>query len=455
MGDLFENLLVDVTRRANRYLESLKTRAVGPTADALEGVDRLAGAFPEGGEDPLSILRRLDELGSPATVGSAGGRYFGFVIGSALPAALAANWLAGAWNQNAAAETMSPVAARLERVACEWIREALGLPPSARGAFVTGDTMANFSALAAARHAVLETAGWDVEAQGLFGAPPVTVVVGQEVHVSVLKALALLGLGRERVVRVPTDDQGRMRADSLPAFAGPTIVCAQAGNVNTGAFDPAREICQRAHQEGAWVHVDAAFGLWARASPSRKALAAGVEEADSWALDAHKWLNVPYDSGVVFVRDGRHLRAAMAGAAASYLPQSSMGEPMEYVPEMSRRARGVEAWAALRSLGRSGLADLVERCCRHATRMATLLRAGGYRILNEVVLNQVLVSFGSDQETRRVIDAVQRDGTCWCGGTVWHGTTAMRISVSSWATTDDDISRSAAAILRIASAPRS
>jgi glutamate/tyrosine decarboxylase-like PLP-dependent enzyme len=448
---MHDDLLTDAAVRANRYLATLNSRAVAPTEAAIEGIDRLCGPLPEHGEDPASVLQRLDEFGSPATVGSAGGRYFGFVIGGSLPAALAANWLSGAWDQNAAVQTMSPVAARLETAALEWIGDVLGIPPTARGAFVTGDTMANFSALAAARHALLETAGWDVEARGLFGAPPVTVVVGEEVHVSVLKALALVGFGRDRVVRVPADGQGRMRADRLPEFHGPTLVCAQAGNVNTGAFDPAREICERAHRGGAWVHFDAAFGLWAHASPARRALTTGIDGADSWATDAHKWLNVPYDSGVVFVGEGRHLRAAMSGAASAYLPQSEQGEPMEYVPEMSRRARGVDAWAALRSLGRSGLADLVERCCRHASRMATLLRAGGCRILNDVVLNQVLVSFGSDDETRRVIDAVQRDGTCWCGGTVWHGTAAMRISVSSWATTDDDIDRSAAAILRIAS----
>jgi glutamate/tyrosine decarboxylase-like PLP-dependent enzyme len=446
-----ENLLTDTAVRAHRYRESLRTRSVVPSADAIRGLERLGGPLPEKGEDPGSVLRALDELGSPATVASAGGRFFGFVIGSSLPAAVAANWLATTWDQNAGARVMSPVAARLETVSLEWIRDTLGLPATARGAFVSGDTMANLSGLAAARHAVLATAGWDVESRGLFGAPPVTMVVGEEVHVSVLKTLALLGFGRDRVVRVPTDDQGRMRADRLPEIHGPTVVCAQAGNVNTGAFDPAREICEWAHRSGAWVHVDAAFGLWAHASPDRRGLTAGLEMADSWATDAHKWLNVPYDSGIVFVREARHLRAAMAGTASAYLPQSEEGEPMEYVPEMSRRARGVDAWAALRSLGRSGLADLVERCCRHATRMATLLADGGCRILNDVVLNQVLVSFGSDEETRRVIEGVQKDGTCWCGGTVWHGTAAMRVSVSSWATTEDDIDRSAAAILRVAS----
>ncbi|MCI4326727.1 MAG: aminotransferase class V-fold PLP-dependent enzyme [Thermoplasmata archaeon] len=446
-----ESLLTDAAVRAHRYRQSLPSRGVVPAGDAVEAVERLCGSLPEEGEDPSSILQRLDEFGSPATVSTAGGRYFGFVIGSSLPAALAANWLAGAWDQNAAVQSMSPVAARLETTALAWIGDLLGIPPTARGAFVTGATMANFSGLAAARHALLEAAGWYVEARGLFGAPPVTVIVGDEVHVSVLKALSLLGFGRDRVVRVPADDQGRMRTDRLPEIHGPTVVCAQAGNVNTGAFDPARELCEWAHRGGAWVHFDAAFGLWAHASPGRRALTAGIDGVDSWAVDAHKWLNVPYDSGVVFVRDGRHLRAAMSGAAAAYLPQSTLGEAMEYTPEMSRRARGVDAWAALRSLGRAGIADLVERCCRHATRMASLLRTGGCRILNEVVLNQVLVSFGSDERTRRVIDAVQRDGTCWCGGTVWHGTAAMRISLSSWATTDDDVDRSAAAIVRVAS----
>jgi glutamate/tyrosine decarboxylase-like PLP-dependent enzyme len=278
----------------------------------------------------------------------------------------------------------------------------------------------------------------------------VTVVVGDEVHISVLRALSLLGLGRDRVLRVPTDDQGRMRAEKLPELTEPAIVCIQAGNVNTGAFDPAHEICKRAHAAGAWVHVDGAFGLWAHAAPDRRPLTEGTAEADSWAADGHKWLNVPYDSGMVYVREGRHLRAAMAATVAAYLPSGSE-EPMEYTPEMSRRARGVDAWAALRSLGRSGVADLVERSCRHAARLAALLRAGGLRILNAVTLNQVLVSFGGADETRRVIAEVQRDGTCWCGGTVWHGTAAMRVSVSSWATTEEDIERAASAMLRVAS----
>lgn len=441
------SLLSEVARRADLYLEGLRERAVTPTPETVRGLDRLAGPIPDSGESADRVIAALDEFGSPATVASAGARYFGFVIGSGLPVAVAANWLAASWNQNAAMEVMSPVGARLEQVALDWTRDLLSLPAGVRGAFVTGDTLANFAALAAARHAVLENVGYDVSRSGMSGAPPITLVVGEEVHVSVLRALSLLGFGREKVVRVPVDEQGRMRSDRLPDITGPTIVCTQAGNVNTGAFDPVREISQRVHTAGAWVHVDGAFGLWARAAPRRRELADGVEEADSWALDCHKWLNVPYDSGIVFVRNGAALRSAMATGAAPYLPTGG-GEMMEFTPEMSRRARGIDAWAALRYLGRSGVADLVERCCQHARSFADQLRDAGFRILNDVVLNQVLVSFGTDEVTRRVISELQREGTCWCGGTVWHGTTAMRISVSSWATSESDVDRSVQAIIR-------
>jgi glutamate/tyrosine decarboxylase-like PLP-dependent enzyme len=434
---------------AARYLAGLATRPVAPSPAALERLATLDRPFPESPVDPAAVLEELDRVGSPATVASAGGRYFGFVIGGSLPVTLAANWLAGAWDQDAGLSVMAPGAARLEAVALRWLLDALDLPRTCVGGFVTGATMANFTGLAAARHALLERAGWDVEAKGLFGAPPVTVVVGDEVHVSVLKALALLGLGRERVVRVPTDDQGRMRADRLPVLDDRTILCLQAGNVNSGAFDPAGVLCRAAKAVGSWVHVDGAFGLWARAAPTRAHLAAGAADADSWALDAHKWLNVPYDSGVALCRDGAALRAAMA-ASAAYLVPGGGREPDDYTPELSRRARGVEIWAALASVGRAGLADLVERCCGHATRFAAGLRAAGHQVLNEVALNQVLVRFGSDETTRRVIAAVQQEGTCWCGGTVWHGQAAMRISVSSWQTTQQDVERSVEAIGRMA-----
>jgi glutamate/tyrosine decarboxylase-like PLP-dependent enzyme len=446
-------LLEEATWRAYSYLAGREERPVFPKPEALAGLSAFDEPLPENSQDPMQTLALLDEAGSPATVVSTGGRYFGFVLGGALPATLAANWLAGAWDQNAGLKVASPVTAKLEQVAQGWLLNVLGLPAKAGVGFVTGATMANFSGLAAARHAVLKQEGWDVEAQGLFGAPPITVIVGEEVHVSLLKALAMLGLGRERVVRVPVDEQGRMRPYSMPRILGPTIVCIQAGNVNTGAFDPAAEIIRIAHRSGAWVHVDGAFGLWAAAAPKRAHLVAGVEAADSWATDAHKWLNVPYDSGLVFCRKASDLRAAMANSAAAYLVDNSAPrEPMEYTPEMSRRARGVEIWAALRSLGRAGLADLIERCCRHATRFAEGLQSSGYEVLNDVQLNQVLVSFGDPEKTRQVIQAVQQDGTCWCGGTVWQGQTAMRISVSSWVTTDEDVERSLEAILRMAAA---
>jgi glutamate/tyrosine decarboxylase-like PLP-dependent enzyme len=445
-----EELLRETTDRSVRYLRELRDRRVAPTPSQVQGLDALDGPLPVSATDPRDVVRMLDELGSPGTVATAGGRYFGFVIGGAAPAALAANWLAGAWNQNAAMFVLSPVAARLEEIALRWARELLELPAGCEGAFVSGDTMANFSGLAAGRHAVLANVGWDVEEKGLAGAPAVTVVVSEETHVSVLKAISMLGLGRGRVVRVPTDAQGRMRADELPPLTGPTIVCLQAGSVNTGSFDPIEAVHAAAKEAGAWVHVDGAFGLWATTAPSRRHLTTGFHLADSWATDGHKWLNVPYDSGLVFVREPSHLRAAMSLPSAAYLVPSEHREPSQFTPELSRRGRGIEVWAVIRSLGRDGISAVVERSCQHATRMADELRKAGYEILNDVILNQVLVSFGDDAATARVIEGVQTDGTCWCGGTRWRGRSAMRISVSSWATTSEDIDRSLAAILRVA-----
>jgi glutamate/tyrosine decarboxylase-like PLP-dependent enzyme len=409
----------------------------------------LDGPMPEAPSESSAVLELLDEIGSPATVGMAGGRYFGFVIGSSLPASLAANWLAGAWDQNTCLTVMSPVGARLESIALRWLLEIFGLPSDCAGSFVTGCTMANFTSLAAARNSIYTNAGWNVEADGLIGAPDVQVIIGEEAHVTLIKALGLLGLGRERVVKIPVDNQGRIRADRMPKMDRPGIVCVQAGNVNSGAFDPISEICDIAHESGSWVHVDGAFGLWAAASPAKSHLASGIEKADSWATDAHKWLNVPYDCGLAFVRDPKALFGAMS-LEASYLPVEGVREPMHFTPEASRRARGVEVWAALRSLGRTGLADLVERTCRYASKFAEELASAGYEILNDVELNQVLVSFGSPEKTRSVIEGIQKDGTCWCGGTVWQGRTAMRISVSSWATTEEDVELSLEAILRVA-----
>jgi glutamate/tyrosine decarboxylase-like PLP-dependent enzyme len=444
-----KKLLVETADRADRYIAELANRRVAPLPADIARLEILGGPLPQLPSDPSEVLALLDDVGSPATVATAGGRYFGFVTGGSLPAALAANWLAGAWDQNVAMRVMSPVAAKLEEIVLEWMVDLLGLPSGSGAGFVTGTTMANFSALAAARTALLKRAGWDVEEDGLFGAPPIHVVVSDEVHVSVLKALSLLGLGCSRLTRVPADDQGRMRLDALPPLDDHTLVCLQAGNVNTGAFDPAGEISARAHEAGSWVHVDGAFGLWAAVSPLYAPLLAGASSADSWAVDCHKWLNVPYDSGVAVVRTPEHLRTAMTQSAA-YLPTSEEREPSHYAPESSRRARGVELWAAMRSLGRSGLREMIERNCRQAKVFAERLHKAGFAILNNVVLTQVLVSFGSAEETRRVITDIQNEGTCWCGVTQWHGHTAMRISVSSWATTDEDVERSLAAMIRIA-----
>jgi glutamate/tyrosine decarboxylase-like PLP-dependent enzyme len=441
------DLLQDTAERAARYLAALDDRGVAPSAEAIEALTALDTALSDTPTDPAEVLDLLDTYGSPATTATTGGRYYGFVTGGVLPAALAASWMSNTWDQNGFGYTNSPVAVVLEEISLRWLIDLLGLPSSCGGAFVTGATMANFTALAAARHAVLERAGWDVEADGLFGAPNITVIIGEEAHPTLTKSLGLLGLGRNRVVKVPVDDQGRMRADALPAISGPTIICSQAGNVNTGAIDPIGELCDRSHNSNAWVHVDGAFGLWAQAAPARKHLTAGIEHADSWATDAHKWLNVTYDCGLAFVKDPLSLRAAMAISAA-YLPQTTHREPMHYTPEASRRARGIEAWAVLRSLGRQGVADLIERNCRLATRFADQLQQSGYEIVNDVALNQVLVSFGSSEHTLSVIKRIQEEGTCWCGSTVWQGKTAMRISVSSWMTTVADVDRSVAAMIQ-------
>src|SRR5271156_473799 len=372
-------LLAETADRAARYLVEIANRNVAPSPADVARLEALGGALPQGPSDPAEVLALLDDIGSPATMASAGGRYFGFVIGGSLPAALAANWLAGAWDQNAAMQVMSPVAAKLEEIVLEWMVELLGLPSGSGAGFVTGTTMANFSALAAARTALLVRAGWDIEEDGLFGAPPIHVVVGDEVHISVLKAISMLGLGRSRVTRVPVDDQGRIRLDALPPLDDHTLVCIQAGNVNTGAFDPAGEICSRAHEAGSWVHVDGAFGLWAAVSPLYAPLLAGAGTADSWAIDCHKWLTVPYDSGVAVVRDAEHLRSAMSISAA-YLTPGAGREPWNFAPEASRRARGVELWAAIRSLGRSGLRDMIERNCRMAKVFAVRLRRAGFKV---------------------------------------------------------------------------
>ena len=435
--------------KAIRYVDQAAERAVAPSSADLATLGKFHEPFPSEPCDPAQVLNQLDAVGSPATNATTGGRYFGFVNGGMVPAALAASWIAAAWNQNAALRVMSPVAAELEDVVLRWICEALALPLDCEGGLVTCATMANFTALVAARHALLKQTGWDVTENGMFGAPPIELVVGAEVHASVLKALSMAGFGRKRVTIVEADSQGRMRSNRLPRLTKQTIVCIQAGSVNTGAFDPADQICAAAKEQGAWVHVDGAFGLWARVSPKYAPLAHGFEKADSWATDAHKWPNAGYDCGVVLVRNGDALRASL-GIAAAYLEPGARREPMHHTPEASRRARGVELWATLKSLGRAGLCQLIERTCAHAQRFAEGLREAGFEVLNEVVINQVLVSFGTPDVTREVIRGIQEEGTCWCGGTVWQGRVAMRISVSSWATTERDVERSLEAITRIA-----
>ena len=443
-------LLRDASTRALAYLGGLDGRPVAPAAADVAALDRLDFALPGAGQDAASVLALLDDYGSPGTVASGGPRYFGFVTGGALPVAQAAAWLTAAWDQNAALSVMSPTASVLNRVALRWVTELLGLPEGTGGGFVTGATMANATCLAAARDAILAGHGWDAAGQGLVGAPPVTVVAGAQAHTTVRKALGLVGLGRDRALLLPADGQGRIEPRGLPALTGPALVCLQAGNVNTGASDPFGPLIGWAHDNGAWVHVDGAFGLWAAASPGTAGQVAGITGADSWATDAHKWLNTTYDCGIALVADPRALRSAME-ASAAYLPEDAVLEPMHVTPQSSQRARGAEVWAVLATLGRDGVAALVDRTCALARRFADGMRGAGYTVTNDVVLNQVVVDFGDQARTSAVIAAVQEEGTCWCGPTVWHGRAAMRVSVSGWNTTEQDIDRSVAAVAACAS----
>lgn len=455
MYENISNLLASVQKEAGAWFESIDQRPVPASASADELREMLGGPIPQEGTSPEVLTELLSLAGTRGTVASTGPRYFGFVVGGNLPAALAADWLVSAWDQNAGIYVLSPLVSVIEEVVGSWLRELAGLPQTMSFGFVTGGHMANFTALASARHHVLSQAGWDVEADGLLGAPPVEVIASEEAHYTISTALRFLGLGANRVRRIPTDSQGRMSASALASalggVEGPCIVCAQAGNVNTGAFDPLDEIARVAKDRGAWLHVDGAFGLWAAASPEKRVFLQGIEKADSVATDAHKWLNVPYDCGITFCAHESAHRSAMSLAAPYVVATGTERDPHEFVPEESRRARSVPVYAAVRSLGRQGLAELVERNCRQARRFADAMETAGYEVLNQVVLNQVLVSFGDQEQTRRTIAAVQDDGTCWCAGTVWKGRTAMRISVCNWSTTDADVEKSVGAILRAAS----
>ncbi|HEY8406535.1 MAG TPA: pyridoxal-dependent decarboxylase [Gaiellaceae bacterium] len=428
------------------FLATLDDRRITPSATLDELRAQLGGPLPQDGLDPRVVIASLVEGVEGGIVGIPSGRFFGFVIGGALPSSLAADWLTSTWDQNAGLYAGGPAASVVEEVCRGWLAELLGLPAQVSAAFVTGCQMAHATALAAARHAVLERAGWDVEADGLAGSPKITVVVGAKRHVTLDRALRLLGIGASSLVVVPADDQGRMLVDRLPALDGPTIVCGQAGEVNTGAFDDLNAIADHVAGTDAWFHVDGAFGLWAAASPSLRHLVRGSERADSWATDAHKWLNVPYDSGIAFCAHPEAHRAAMR-VTASYLiqPGDDRRDQVDWTPEFSRRARGFTVYAAIRELGAAGIAAMVERSCERARQFAELLRDGGLEVLNDVVLNQVLVRVPADVVTR-----IQEDGTCWLSGTQWDGDHALRISVSNWRTTPEDVERSAEAILAAA-----
>jgi glutamate/tyrosine decarboxylase-like PLP-dependent enzyme len=452
MKPLGSTLLQEVFQRSENYLSGLSEQRVFPSAEQLKLLGHFDEAMPEQGSLAPQVLHLLDTYGSPNTVASQGGRYFGFVTGGVTPAALAAKLLGTVWDQNNGARLGSPVAAKLEEVALEWLRQLFALPQGTTGAFVTGATMANFVGLASARHALLKKQGWNVEEDGLFGAPEFRVIISEESHSTIFKALQMLGLGRNRVTKIPTDDQGRMRAKDLPALDAHTLLCVQAGNVNTGSFDDIAEICATAKAADAWVHIDGAFGMWAAVSDKHQHLTDGLNQADSWAMDGHKWLNTPYDCGIAFVKDSRAHRAAFALSNAPYLQfgKTEAREPLEYTPEASRRARGIEVWAALKELGREGIADLIKRNCEQAQQFAEGFRKAGFDVPHEVVINQVMVGFGSDETTKKVIRAVQEEGVLWAGATVWKGKTYMRLSCSSHKTTTEDVEKSLASILRCA-----
>jgi glutamate/tyrosine decarboxylase-like PLP-dependent enzyme len=432
---------------AYAYMDEVCNRTVFPAQDAIQNLVIFDEPLPESPQPGADILHLLNEYGSPATVAQTGGRYFGFVNGNVIPTALAARWLSDTWDQNPALYVISPVVAQLEQVCEQWLVDLLGLPNETVAGFVGGTSIATMCGLAAARQAILKRLDWDVNANGLFGAPPFRVAVSEQAHGTVFKALALLGLGKDRIERVPGDAQGRLDVSQMPALDSRTLLILQAGNVNTGAFDAFAEICEQANRAGAWVHVDGAFGLWAAASRNRRYLTQGIEKADSWSVDGHKTLNTPYDCGIVLCKHRDALVAAMQ-ASGSYIQNSEERDGMLYVPDMSRRARAVELWASLRYLGRTGVEELVDGLCDRASQFAEQLRREGFRIFNDVVFNQVLVACETPAQTRTTMENIQQSGECWCGGTVWGGEPAIRISVCSWATTSDAVDRSVKAFVK-------
>jgi len=445
-----KKLLHDAYEYAIEYFSNLADRKVYPDEKMLEELKRLNLPLSESPKDAGEILKLLHEVGLKTTVCSPGPRYFGFVMGATLPQTVASSWLTSAWDQNAALFDTSPLAAYTEEISLGWLVELFGLPKTCGGAFVTSATMAAFTSLAVARNHLLNQQGWDVQKNGLFDAPKINMIVSEEIHVTNLKAISLLGLGSDRLTKVRTDNQGRMLVTEIPDLSGPTIICLQAGDVNSGCFDPFDEIIDKVGSDDCWVHVDAAFGMWVMVSEKFRYLATGIERADSWSIDAHKWLNVPYDSGIALVKNEDALHSAMSFGASYLTPAPGQRRPTDYSPGLSNRARGIDVWTALATLGRGGIAEIVERCCSHAKYAAEELSRAGFEILNDVVLNQVLVSFGDDARTDEVIKKIQEDGTCWCGGTTWKGRRAMRISVSSWATTEKDMKKSIEAMIACA-----
>lgn len=443
--DEFSALLDQVREYAGDYISGANEQTLNPGAAALARLTEFDTPLPAGPSSPAKVLEQLHDIGSPTTLPSTGGRYFGFVNGGAHPPALAAKWLSAIWDQNAAFYVMSPIASKLEEVCERWIVELLGLPEETVAGFVGGTSTALSAGFVTARNELLTRQGWDVASRGLFGAPEIRVVVGEHAHGAVFKALAYIGLGKDRVEVVPADDQGRMIAEKMPPLDERTLVVAQAGNVNSGAFDPLDDICERAQKAGAWVHVDGAFGLWAAASKNKSGLLSGFEKADSWAVDAHKTLNAPYDCGIILCRHPEKLAAAMQ-ASGSYL-QRTEGERdgMYYVPEMSRRARAVEVWALLKTMGRSGVEELVDQLCERAQILASGLQTHGFQIKNDIVFNQVLIACETPELTQAVLTNIQQGGEIWCGGAIWHGKPVIRMSVCSWATTPADIELAIAA----------
>jgi len=445
--DLLPLLLDQARRFAGEYIESLERRRIFPAESSLSALTAFDELLPDRPSDPISVLQMLQDVGAPCTVNQTAGRYFGFVNGGVLPVGLAARWIADAWDQNTAHYVMSPINSRLEEVCERWVVSLFGFPEGTAVGFMSGTTIANFSGLCAARNELLRRRGWNVTKKGLYGAPPVRIIVGADAHAAVYKSISMLGLGADNIETVSSDDQGAMRADQMPKLAEPALVIAQVGNVNSGAIDPVGDICDRARASGSWVHVDGAFGLWARVLPSMQKLCDGIEKADSWSTDAHKTLNVPYDSGMILCRDREALMRAFQ-ASASYFQWSEHRDPMNYRPSMSNRARVIELWAVLKTLGREGVQRLVEQLCENARYFARLLAEQNFQIHNEVVFNQVLTSCGDDALTAATLKDIQTSGECWCGGSTWRGKSVIRISVCDWATTAKEVERSVRAFVK-------